>query len=297
MTVDYKTVSAKLGNVKPETRSISKEIFNAAEEAGHEIWYMWGMGTSSEHATGLALDLMVRNEAAGDWIRNYIWRNRSRLRLRHVIWEQHITSTVTSPGARRKMADRGDVTQNHMDHVHVLFFAGNYQAPESDPETETEEDQEEESSEEPAKPSQPRKSVTQIANEVIAGIWGNGDERTRNLRAAGYDSVTIQRFVNLLLDKKSRPRKTVSQIANEVIEGKWGNGNDRISRLSKAGYNPYVVQGEVNRQLGVRTRKSVNQLATEVIEGKWGSGEGRKFRLTRAGYDYEAVQQEVNRRM
>ena len=122
-------VTSKLGNVKPETRSIAAELYNAAKAAGHDVWFMWGMGPGNEHGSGLALDLMVRNEAAGDFLRNYIWRHRARLRLRHVIWEQHITSTVVQPGVRRKMADRGNTTANHYDHVHVWFYAGAYRKP------------------------------------------------------------------------------------------------------------------------------------------------------------------------
>lgn len=122
-------VSSKLGAVDPETRSIAKELFDKAKAAGHEIWFMWGMGGGNEHGSGNALDLMVRNEAAGDWIRNYIWANRARLRLHHVIWEQHITSTYVQPGVRRLMADRGSVTENHYDHVHVWFDPGTYRAP------------------------------------------------------------------------------------------------------------------------------------------------------------------------
>lgn len=125
----FEDVSKRIGTIKPETKSIAREIFEAAKKAGHEIWYIWGQGTSAEHKTGLALDLMVHNEAAGDWVRNYIWTNRARLRLKHVIWEQHITSTVVQPGVRRKMEDRGNPTANHYDHIHVWFFAGSYQAP------------------------------------------------------------------------------------------------------------------------------------------------------------------------
>ncbi len=38
-----------------------------------------------------------------------------------------------------------------------------------------------------------------IAREVIAGKWGNGDERKAKLKAAGYDPVAIQKLVNKLL--------------------------------------------------------------------------------------------------
>jgi len=115
-------VSSKLGRVNPATKSKAFEIYDAAKKAGHDIWFMWGYGTGTEHGSGNALDLMVHNEAAGDWVRNYIWNNRRRLRLRHVIWEQHITSTVVQPGVRRKMADRGSTTENHYDHNHVWFL-------------------------------------------------------------------------------------------------------------------------------------------------------------------------------
>lgn len=125
----FEYVSSKLGDVKPEIRSIAKELYDAAKAHGHEIWFMWGMGAGSEHGSGTALDLMVRNDAAGDFVRNYIWANRARLRLRHVIWEQHITSTVVQPGVRRLMADRGSPTENHYDHNHVWFFPGPYQRP------------------------------------------------------------------------------------------------------------------------------------------------------------------------
>lgn len=124
---EWEYVSSRLGSVKDETRKIAQEVFEAAKRAGHDIWFMWGMGSSVEHSSGTALDLMVRNEAAGDFVRDYLWVNRKRLRLRHVIWEQHITSTVVQPGARRRMADRGNSTANHYDHVHTWHFAGAYQ--------------------------------------------------------------------------------------------------------------------------------------------------------------------------
>lgn len=236
--MSFATVSAKLGRIDASTKSIAKELYDAAAKAGHAPWYMWGMGSSSEHATGRALDLMVRNEAAGDWIRNYIWKHRKRLRLQHVIWEQHITSTTTSPGVRRKMADRGSVTENHMDHVHVLFFKGSYQKP----------------SESDAKPkpgTKERKTVSQLADEVIRGLWGNGPERKRRLIAAGYNYNEVQDLVEARLNP-NRGRKSIKQLASEVIAGQWGNGDTRKRRLKEAGYDPKAVQNEVNDRLSRR---------------------------------------------
>lgn len=46
---------------------------------------------------------------------------------------------------------------------------------------------------------EPKKSVTEIAKEVIQGKWGNGDERRKRLKAAGYDPDEIQKQVNKML--------------------------------------------------------------------------------------------------
>lgn len=44
-----------------------------------------------------------------------------------------------------------------------------------------------------------KKSIDTIAREVIRGDWGNGAEREKKLKAAGYDYVAVQKRVNELL--------------------------------------------------------------------------------------------------
>lgn len=44
-----------------------------------------------------------------------------------------------------------------------------------------------------------KKSVTAIAKEVINGKWGNGTDREKRLKEAGYDYKAIQKKVNELL--------------------------------------------------------------------------------------------------
>jgi len=230
---------SKVGAIKESTRLKAIEIINAAQAAGHRVRFVWGMGSSQEHRTGLALDLMVYDKAAGEFIRDYVWANRARLRLRHVIWDQHITSTVVQPGVKRKMADRGSVTQNHEDHNHIWFLDDSpYVAPSAPAPAAT-----------PA--AAPRKSNTQIAGEVWAGHWGNGQDRANRLQAAGYDARAIQDLVNRGVGKTGVGvvRKSVSTLATEVIAGHWGNGQDRVRRLTAAGYNYKAVQAEVNRRL------------------------------------------------
>lgn len=45
-------------------------------------------------------------------------------------------------------------------------------------------------------PSAGKKSNDEVANEVIKGLWGNGNERKARLEAAGYNYTTIQNLVN-----------------------------------------------------------------------------------------------------
>lgn len=94
--------------------------------------------------------------------------------------------------------------------------------------------------------SQPinEKTIDELAREVIAGKYGNGEARKK---ALGDKYNQVQERVNQLL---KQPKKSVEEIAREVIAGKWGNGNDRKTRLINAGYNYNEVQNKVNNLLG-----------------------------------------------
>ena len=50
-----------------------------------------------------------------------------------------------------------------------------------------------------AKPAPEKKTVEELADEVLAGKWGNGIERKKRLIVAGYDYRTVQAKVNDLL--------------------------------------------------------------------------------------------------
>ena len=89
----------------------------------------------------------------------------------------------------------------------------------------------------------PKKSVDEVAKEVIAGKWGNGDARKEALTRAGYNYSEVQGRVNALV---SVSKKSVDAVAREVIQGKWGVGEDRKNRLTKAGYDYSAVQSRVN---------------------------------------------------
>ena len=100
-----------------------------------------------------------------------------------------------------------------------------------------------------AQPAPTKKSVDEIAREVIRGDWGNGSDRTKRLSAAGYDANAVQNRVNEILGGSSTPKKSIDEVAREVIRGEWGNGADRKNRLVAAGYNYDAVQKRVNEIL------------------------------------------------
>lgn len=97
-------------------------------------------------------------------------------------------------------------------------------------------------------PSTAEKSVEKVAEEVLAGKWGNGEERKNRLKAVGYDYAAVQAKVNQLV-KGTSNQKSIDAVAREVIRGKWGNGADRKKRITSAGYDYSAVQKRVNELL------------------------------------------------
>ena len=94
-----------------------------------------------------------------------------------------------------------------------------------------------------------KKSIDTIANEVIAGQWGNGNDRKTRLENAGYNYKEVQNKVNEKLGVKTSNKKSNETIANEVIKGLWSNGQDRKNRLTQAGYDYNAIQKIVNQKL------------------------------------------------
>ena len=151
------------------------------------------------------------------------------------------------------------------------------------------------------KPSGNGKSVDEIAQEVLQGIWGNGQERYDNLTNAGYNAQEVQDKVNSILNGEAPSNSTstdLDSVAQEVLQGLWGNGQERYDRLANAGYDAQAVQDRVNSILNGEYTQSnytnLDDVANEVIQGLWGNGQERYDNLTNAGYDAQAVQNRVN---
>lgn len=138
------------------------------------------------------------------------------------------------------------------------------------------------------------KSLNTIANEVVQGLWGNGQERFDNLTNAGYNAQAVQDKVNDLLSAENTS-KDLDTLANEVLQGLWGNGQERYDSLTREGYDAQAVQDRVNSLLnGGNDISDLESVANEVIQGLWGNGQERFDNLTSAGYDAQAVQDRVN---
>lgn len=139
--------------------------------------------------------------------------------------------------------------------------------------------------------SAPSGSVTDLANRVIAGEFGNGDARKAAL-GSRYDEVQAE--VNRILGggSSSSSSADIDQMARDVIAGKYGNGEARKAAL---GSNYDAVQARVNEILGAGGSATggadIDALARAVIRGDYGNGEERKRRL---GSLYDAVQARVN---
>ena len=87
-----------------------------------------------------------------------------------------------------------------------------------------------------------------IARQVLAGQWGNGQERINRLTAAGYDAGAVQQAVDniVYLDHlRSVATPEYMDVARQVLAGQWGNGAERKARLEAAGYNYNDIQGIV----------------------------------------------------
>jgi hypothetical protein len=78
---------------------------------------------SGAHGEGRALDIMITGSVGGE-IAEFARANSAALGVSEVIWEQRIWTVERSSEGWRPMEDRGSVTANHYDHVHVTVYGG-----------------------------------------------------------------------------------------------------------------------------------------------------------------------------
>lgn len=90
---------------------------------------------------------------------------------------------------------------------------------------------------------QVNKSTEELANEVIQGLWGNGQERKDRL---GSRYTEVQARVNEILAPTPKPTVDILDLVKKTIRGDFGNGTDRRKAL---GSNYDEVQRQVNLNL------------------------------------------------
>jgi len=115
-------ITNNAGAVRPQVQAAADAVVGDVPGAGSIT--LGGTRASAAdpggHPSGLALDYMVLTDRAlGDAIVRYHLAHWDELGVAYIIWEQRILS---SPGgAWKPMEDRGSVTANHFDHVHVNY--------------------------------------------------------------------------------------------------------------------------------------------------------------------------------
>ncbi len=94
-----------------------------------------------------------------------------------------------------------------------------------------------------------KKTEDEIVEEIMKGLWGNGEERKEKIQNAGYEYNSIQQKVNEVIRQNSN-RKSNEEIAKEIItKNNWGVGQERINKLKNAGYDPKIIQDLVNKMM------------------------------------------------
>lgn len=84
------------------------------------------------------------------------------------------------------------------------------------------------------------KSIDELANEVIKGLWGNNPERKQRLIASGYDYYKVQSKVNEILN--SREKTYIVQKGDYLIKiGKKFNKNWKVIAKNNNIKFPYII--------------------------------------------------------
>ena len=107
--------------LQPQTAAFKEEIANLF---GITSFSGYRPGDSGDHGKGLAIDFMVPvSSALGDQIAEYAVQNMASHGINYIIWKQRFYAPYDSKYGPaytwNPMPDRGSVTENHYDHVHV----------------------------------------------------------------------------------------------------------------------------------------------------------------------------------
>lgn len=116
-TIDLSLYSSVLKGTRPHVARAGHHIADKFNFNGSILGFGSRSSGTSDHPKGLALDFMTSDKAYGDSIAAYALANKSKLRVSYVIWRQRFNDG----SGWKTMKDRGSVTANHYDHVHISF--------------------------------------------------------------------------------------------------------------------------------------------------------------------------------
>ena len=107
--------------LQPQTAAFKEEIANLF---GITSFSGYRPGDSGDHGKGLAIDFMVpESSELGDKIAEYAIQNMASRGISYIIWKQRFYAPFDSKygpaNTWNSMPDRGSVTENHYDHIHV----------------------------------------------------------------------------------------------------------------------------------------------------------------------------------
>ena len=107
--------------LQPQTAAFKEEVANLF---GITSFSGYRPGDSGDHGKGLAIDFMVPvSSALGDQMAEYAVKNMASRGINYIIWKQRFYAPYDSKYGPaytwNPMPDRGSVTENHYDHVHV----------------------------------------------------------------------------------------------------------------------------------------------------------------------------------
>ena len=121
---DYASIAASKSEnagLQPQTAAFKEEVANLF---GITSFSGYRPGDPGDHGKGLAIDFMVPvSSALGDQIADYAIQNMASRGISYIIWKQRFYAPFDSKYGPaytwNPMPDRGSVTENHYDHVHV----------------------------------------------------------------------------------------------------------------------------------------------------------------------------------
>jgi len=105
----------------------------------------------------------------------------------------------------------------------------------------------------PSVPVHPHKKVDELSREVLAGKWGNGDDRKNRITTAGYDYTAVQTRVNELLHAQSRPQVVYYTVQRgDTLSGIARRYGTSVSAIQKL--NASLIRNVNRIQVGWRIR-------------------------------------------